>query len=96
MSVIFEAAAAEWRRVREEYELHLEAQYARAVEECRCVLLNARGQAAGIDEFSLFKGPMRRARLYASEELLDFWTRHTRLTFEQFERIAFTWADDGR
>lgn len=97
MSLIFQAAAAEWRRVRDEYELHLEAQYAQALEECNGVLLNARGKAAGIDSFSLFRGPGRRAAAYASDELMEFWQRHTRLTFAEFERASFMWADpDGR
>lgn len=90
--MIFDAAAAEWRRVRAEYQLHLEAQYAAAVDECNGVLLNARGKAAKVDPFSLFKGPGRRAAAYASEELVSFWQRHTRVTWADFERASYVWA----
>lgn len=96
VSLIFDSAAAEYRRVREEYQLHLEAQRAAAVDECNGVLLNARGKAAGIDPFTLFKGPGVRAAAYASEELVEFWQRHTRVTWERFERASYMWADaDG-
>lgn len=95
MSLIFDSAAVEYRRVRQEYQAHLEAQVAAAVDECNGALLNARGKAAGIDPFTLFKGPGVRAAAYASEELLDFWQRHTRLTWTAFERAAYTWASDG-
>jgi len=96
MSLIFDSAAAEYRRVRGEYQLHLEAQVAAAVDDCNGVLLNARGKAARIDPFTLFKGPGVRAAAYASEELVEFWQRHPRVTWERFERASYTWADaDG-
>lgn len=76
----------EWRRVRRAFDLHLESQHEAAETHCNGVLLNARGRAAKVSTYSLFYGPMVRARAYASEELLDFWhTESPRMTFERFE-----------
>lgn len=99
VSLIFDAARDEWRRVRAEYALFLEAQYDAALEECSGVLLNERGKAAGVSSFSLFSGSRVRAAAYASEELLDFWQRHPRMPFCVFERQSYERAEvppDGR
>jgi hypothetical protein len=48
-------------------------------------MLNRAGKAAGIDERSLFTGPERRARRYASEELLNHWQSHPRPTAAYFQ-----------
>lgn len=74
------------QRCRDDYRLHLEAQYEAAMSVTNGALLNARGRALGTDTFSLFYGPMTRPRAYASEELLEFWQRSPRVTFERFER----------
>jgi hypothetical protein len=94
VSLIWDAAIDEWKRVRGDYRLHLEAQYAAAVNATNNVLMNARGWDADVDSFSLFSGPMSRARAYASEELLDFW-QHTspRMTFAMFERQSYEWFE---
>lgn len=86
MSLAFAQAADVWRQCRDDYELHLEAQYAAADKACRGILLNKRGRARGISAESLFLGPSSRAHAYASEELLEFWHEHPRITFAQFER----------
>jgi hypothetical protein len=48
-------------------------------------MLNRAGQAAGIDERSLFTGPESRARRYASEELLNHRQSHPRPTAAYFQ-----------
>lgn len=85
-SATFAHAVREWRVIRAEYELHLEAQINAAERETRGNLLNPRGIALGISSSSLFLGPLSRAEAFASEELLAFWSRHPRVTFDQFER----------
>jgi hypothetical protein len=85
-SPIFANAFALWRECRDAYELHLEAQLADAERECRGILLNRRGIAAGIAAESLFLGPAARANAYASDELLDYWATRPRITYAQFER----------
>lgn len=85
-SASFGGAVATWRLLRAEYEDHLEAAYAEAVEATAGVLLNAKGKAKGVDSRSLFMGTLARARCYASEELLEHWDTRPRVTFAQFER----------
>ncbi|HLR95010.1 MAG TPA: hypothetical protein VK053_10820 [Jiangellaceae bacterium] len=74
-----------YQRMREDYELHRRATFARAHSELRGELLSARGRAAGIDPHSLFMGPQTRVEAYASEELLQWFAQHGRPTVEQFE-----------
>jgi hypothetical protein len=45
---------------------------------------------------SLFKGPDVRARAYASEELIEHWERHPRMTFEAFEAQWMEAREDAR
>ncbi|MHC9046734.1 hypothetical protein ACYX8G_19280 [Microbacterium saperdae] len=85
MSLISDAFA-EWRECRAEYDETLYTQYAAAEEATRGAMLNARGRAKGIDPFSLFKGPEVRALAYASEELVEHWAAHPRVTFAKFEK----------
>jgi hypothetical protein len=86
VSLIVANAIDQWRELRAEYELVLEAAYRRAEDECNGRLLNAAGREKGIDPYSLFMGNDARARCYASPELLDHWARYPRLTFARFER----------
>lgn len=85
MSLISDAVA-EWRECRAEYDDTLYAQYEAAEEATRGAMLNARGRARGIDAFTLFMGPERRAFAYASEELVEHWAAHPRVTFAAFEK----------
>ncbi|WP_096359415.1 hypothetical protein [Microbacterium sp. TPU 3598] len=85
MSLIGEAFA-EWRECRAAYDDSLYAQYEVAEEATRGAMLNARGRAKGIDPLSLFMGNKARALAYASEELVEHWARHPRVTFAMFER----------
>lgn len=82
---VIRAALRDWRAARAEFQVYLEAQYARAQEDLGPHLLNARGQARGVDTFSLFYGPRCRADAWASEELRQWWDDHGRLTFQDWE-----------
>lgn len=77
-------------QARLEFEDYRLMAYERASEACRGRLLNRRGQAAQVDDYSLFMGPAIRAYAYASEELVEHWARYPRLTFEQFELQTFS------
>lgn len=85
MSIISEAFNA-WRECRAEYDDTLYAQYEAAEEATRGAMLNARGRQKGVDPFSLFMGNETRALAYASEELVEHWDSHPRITFAKFEK----------
>ncbi len=85
MSIISEAFSA-WRECRVEYDETLYTQYVAAEEATNGAMLNARGREKGIDPFSLFMGNETRALAYASEELVEHWAQHPRITFARFER----------
>lgn len=85
MGLISEGFAA-WRECRAEFDLVLYTNYERAAEACRDRLVNERGRRGGVDPVSLFMGPERRAHAYASEELLEHWREHPRVTYAMFER----------
>ncbi|PRB14486.1 hypothetical protein [Microbacterium sp. MYb62] len=85
MSIISEAFNA-WRECRAEYDDTLYALFVAAEEATRGAMLNARGREKGIDPFSLFMGNQTRALAYASEELIEHWEKHPRITFAKFER----------
>jgi len=85
-SPTFASAIDAWRECRDAYALHLEAAYEAADKACRGVLLNRRGRVAGISSESLFLGNRVRAYAYASDELVEHWSEHPRVTFAEFER----------
>lgn len=85
-SVIFRRAAEEWAEMRSDYESHVQHAYAQAVEGTCGVLVNKNGRAEHIDGYDLFTGPRVRAHKYASEELIEWWKSHPRLSLEEFER----------
>lgn len=85
MSIISEAFST-WRECRAEYDDTLYAQYMAAEEATNGAMLNARGREKGVDPFTLFMGNETRARAYASEELIEHWEKHPRITFAKFER----------
>lgn len=60
----------------------VDAQYLAAEMACHGQLLTPAARAAGVRARSLFTGPVRRAELYASEELKRFWLESPRLTFD--------------
>jgi sirohydrochlorin ferrochelatase len=84
-SALFALAAGQWHTMRAEYEVVREAAYERAETACNGRLLNARGKAARVDPYSLFMGPAVRAYAYASEELIEHWTKYPRLTLADYE-----------
>lgn len=73
----WDAAIAEWLD-------YANAQWIAAERDCRGHLLNKAGHSAGIDPRDLWTGPTARAARYASEELLDFWDAHPRITRTQY------------
>lgn len=75
-----------WRQCRAEFEGELWRRYALAEHDTHGALLNQLGRERNVDPASLFMGPARRAYLYASEELVDHWTRHPRMPYAEFER----------
>lgn len=70
---------------REEYDSFLHTTYVTAETDCRGVLVNREGLAAGIDPSSLFSGPASRVRKYASEELRSWFARHGRITYGEWK-----------
>lgn len=85
MSIIRDAFTA-WRECRADYDNTLYAQYDAAEEATNGAMLNARGREKGVDPFTLFMGNERRALAYASEELVEHWQSHPRVTFSKFEK----------
>lgn len=85
MSIVSDAFAA-WRECRAEYDELLYQQYMAAEEATNGAMLNARGREKGIDPFTLFMGNQVRAFAYASEELIEHWETHPRITYAKFEQ----------
>jgi hypothetical protein len=48
-------------------------------------LVNKAGRAIGVDGDDLFTGPGGYAAKYASEELMEWWQKHPRLTLARYE-----------
>lgn len=74
------------KRIRAEFEELRLAAYDAADEACRGHLLNDRGRRAGKDAWDLFIGTEAHARAYASEELLEHWATHPRVTVAAYEQ----------
>jgi len=98
-SAIFEAAARLYGRMRLDYEGYLQWTYVAAVEETAGVLVNKDGIAKGIDGYDLFSGNRAYAMKYASEELIEFWKTHPRITQAEYEAQWITgenaWNEAG-
>lgn len=88
-----EAASAVERRagetldqaVRRSYDEWVHLQYLRAETDTRGHMLTPEAQVAGINPIELFEGTSARARKYASEDLLRWWSDNVRLTFTEFK-----------
>lgn len=66
---------------------HVDSEYDRALEACAGVLVNKEGRSQHVDGYTLFTGSTRKALRFASEELLDYWEKHPRLSLEDFELL---------
>lgn len=89
MSAIMTAAMDTYREMRDDFELHRNAEFMRAHEAVRGVMLNRRGRQDGIDPYSLFMGSTARAITYASEDLLRYWIDTPRPVLAEFETAWF-------
>lgn len=89
-SAIFEHAANLWAEMRLEFEVVLEAAYARAEAGAHGSMLNARGRREGIDPYSLLTGPWSRVEAYGSPELVEHFRTVGRPSLARFER---EWLD---
>lgn len=59
--------------------------YSKALEATAGVMVNAEGRAKHIDSYILYRSNRAYARKYASEELLEHWESHPRLTMAEYE-----------
>lgn len=84
------AAAA----VRRSYDEFTHVNYLQAEKATRGHMLNKRGQADGVDPLTLFTGPLSRARRYASEELMRWWSTNGRMNLTQFRAEVLGGAKD--
>lgn len=85
MSAIFAKAAEQWSEMQADFTSYRDDAYWQALEGCRGVLVNAAGQRLHIDGYTLFVSARKYAEKYASEELLEWWRTHPRLTVKEFE-----------
>lgn len=91
MSAIFRNAAYQYREMRQEFELVLEAAYAKAEQGAHGKMLNALGRSERVDPWSLMMGPWRRVEKYASPELIEWFQQHPRPSVSDFET---SWMND--
>jgi hypothetical protein len=94
-SAIFRHAATEWRAMRAEFELVLEATYARVERDTNGVMLNATGRREPITAWSLLTGPWSRVAKYGSPELIEWFSEHGRPSVEDFEREWWRARNEG-
>lgn len=85
MSTIFARAAEQWAEMQADFNSYRDDAYWQAVQDTNGVLVNAAGQRLHIDGFTLFQSARKYAEKYASEELLEWWEKHPRLTIKEFE-----------
>jgi hypothetical protein len=64
---------------------YVDEAYGKALEATAGVLVNAAGREQHIDGYILFRGQRSFAMKYASEELLEYWEAHPRLTMAEYE-----------
>lgn len=80
--------------VRRSYDEFTHVNYLQAEKATRGHMLNKRGQADGVDPLTLFTGPISRARRYASEELMRWWSTNGRMNLTQFRAEVSGGAKD--
>ncbi|MCA1218844.1 phage minor capsid protein [Streptomyces sp. 8L] len=72
------------REARALYDEYVYAQYLKAEDDLRGVLLTKAADLAGVHPMSLFSGPARIAHARASDELRAWWGEHGRVTQAEF------------
>lgn len=82
-------------RAREEYDSYVASHYDSAENEIG-FMLNKEGRAKGIDAYSLFSGPVSRAKKYGSEELQSWFGRNGRQTLASYRHSIMGWASDRK
>lgn len=82
-------------RAREEYDNYVYGQYLKMQEELSFTL-NNEGKRKGIDDFSLFSGPVSRVKKYGSEELQSWFANNGRETLGSFRHGLFGWGSDAK
>lgn len=80
--------------VRRSYDEFTHINYLQAEKATRGNMLNKRGKADGVDPLTLFTGPISRARRYASEELMRWWSTNGRMNLTQFRAEVLGGAKD--
>lgn len=85
MSLIFALAADLHREMMTQYRAAIEAQISQADHDCHGYLASKLGKAEGLTGEELFTGSEKRAYMYASPELVQWWAVHGRLTQAAFE-----------
>lgn len=84
------------QQTQEEYACALHAKFLAAEEATNGNMVNARGRALGIDPYTLFSGPSRRAIAYGSDELLSFFRDNGRLTYRSYRYARLGWESDSK
>lgn len=82
------------QEAREQYDLYVQNALEQAVQDTNAAIFSKEGKRLKINDMSLFTG--RLTRRYASEELLEWWTRNPRLTWTQFRAQALGRDGDRR
>jgi hypothetical protein len=89
LSPFLRAAFEAQKQRRRDFDDVRAAAYHRAAEATRGAMLNPRGLAAGIDAWTLFRCNTTTAIAYASDELVEHWSKHPRLTFASYEKQLY-------
>lgn len=80
--------------VKRSYDEFTHVNYLQAEKATRGNMLNKRGKADGVDPLTLFTGQLSRARRYASEELMRWWSTNGRMNLTQFRAEVLGGAKD--
>ena len=82
-------------RAREEYDNYIYGQYMKMQNELSFTL-NDEGKRKGVDDFTLFSGPVSRVKKYGSEELQSWFANNGRQTLGAFRHGLFGWSSDAK
>jgi hypothetical protein len=95
LSPILRDAFAEQKRLRAELGMMRLQAYIDAEAATNGALLNREGRRRRIDPMSLFTHNRYYANRYASDELLEWWQDHPRITYPDYEQQSYEPAPDG-